>query len=77
MSLNEAEKEILETLKELAIKQAVLHEKIESHMKKLEKLESLEKTVNTHNIFMKVSIAVVSALFSAFGIKLFGSGGIN
>lgn len=68
-------KEIMEALKEIAIEQAVIHEKMESSIKKSDKQEEsvkeLEKTVQRHDLFMKVTLWACSALVSIFGFKSF------
>jgi uncharacterized membrane protein YjjP (DUF1212 family) len=68
------EDKILETLKELTVQIAVMNEKLDTNMKKVAKLEDLEKTVYRHDIYMKISMAVVSAVFSLFGVKIFNGG---
>lgn len=70
----QSDEEILKVLKELAIQQAVMNEKLDANMKKVAKLEDLEKTVYRHDIYMKISMAVVSAVFSLFGVKIFNGG---
>lgn len=69
------DEEILEALKELSISHAVLHEKVESHLKKCDKesetLSRLEKASSRHDIFMRVSIWAYTTILGLSGIKFF------
>lgn len=72
---NDEFKEIMEVLKEISITQAVLGEKVESHIKRADKesetLSKVERAVSKHDIFMKITIWLCSALISITGIKMF------
>ena len=72
---NDEFKEIMEMLKEISIAQAVLNERVDSHIKKADKdsetLIEVEEKVGRHDIFMKISIWVCSALISLTGFKVF------
>jgi len=74
---NEEFKEIMEALKELSIEQAVIKERVESHLKKVEKGEEeqddLIKMVSRHDMFMKASIWFYGLVLSIFSYKFFGS----
>ena len=75
---NKEFKQIMEALKELSIDQAVLKEKVEAHLKIVDKHETeineVSKLANRHDVFMKASLWVFGFLASAFGIKLFQGG---
>ncbi len=72
--------EILKEVRDIAVTQATLKEKIESHLymnKKIEEdvveLKTILPKVERHDVFMKVSVWVYVFLISSIGLKFFSS----